>query len=257
MPELPDLQVFSSNLTRLLRGKKISKINLPVKGRVNVSTPVLKKKLIGQTVKSVERVGKELHVTFNKGDKLGLHLMLHGNLYLFEKKNTNKHTILELIFQNGQGLALTDWQRKATPTLNPEKKEAPDALSKEINFKFLKEVLQSRATIKNILLDQKTIRGIGNAYADEILWDARISPFSIANKIPDAKIKALVKSIRKVLVNAEKQIRKKNPDIITGEVRDFLLIHNSKKKQSPGGAPIEYKMVGGRKTYFTKEQEEF
>jgi formamidopyrimidine-DNA glycosylase len=107
------------------------------------------------------------------------------------------------------------------------------------------------------LLDQNAIRGIGNAYADEILWDAGISPFSISNKIPDTKLKALAKSIKSVLQDAEKQISKSNPDIIGGEIRDFLKIHNSKKKESPTGAPIKFAMVSSRKTYYTDEQELF
>ena len=106
-----------------------------------------------------------------------------------------------------------------------------------------------------MLLDQKIIKGIGNAYADEILWDAGISPFSVSNKIPADKLKALAASIKTILNNAEKQIKKSHPDIIKGEVRDFLLIHNSKKKTSPGGAQILQKEIGGRKTYYTNEQE--
>jgi formamidopyrimidine-DNA glycosylase len=132
---------------------------------------------------------------------------------------------------------------------------AIDALSIELNEAFLQEKLQTKAAIKNVLLDQHVIRGIGNAYADEILWDARISPFSNSNKIPAAKVKALAKSIHKVLQNAEKQIRKTHPDIISGEIRDFLLIHNSNKSHSPTGAVIHNKTVGGRKTYYTDEQE--
>jgi formamidopyrimidine-DNA glycosylase len=73
----------------------------------------------------------------------------------------------------------------------------------------LKERLaKSKAVVKSALLDQHIIRGIGNAYADEILWDAGISPFSISNKIPDAEIKALLKSIKSVLQRAEKSIIK-------------------------------------------------
>jgi formamidopyrimidine-DNA glycosylase len=59
------------------------------------------------------------------------------------------------------------------------------------------------------------------------------------------------------LNNAEKQIIKTHPDIISGEVRDFLQIHHSKKMKSPTGAAIQYKTSGSRKTYFTDEQELF
>jgi formamidopyrimidine-DNA glycosylase len=116
------------------------------------------------------------------------------------------------------------------------------------------QLAKKKVTIKNFLLDQKTIRGIGNAYADEILYSAGISPFSVSNKIPQDKIRLLVKSIRSVLTKAEKQIKKKNPGIIAGEIRDFLDIHNAHKKKSPGGKKIEFKMAGGRKTYYTSEQ---
>jgi formamidopyrimidine-DNA glycosylase len=81
--------------------------------------------------------------------------------------------------------------------------------------------------------------------------------FSISNKIPANKIKALATSVKKVLENAEKQIKEKEPVVIGGEVRDFLLIHNSKKKKSPGDATIKVKINSARKTYYTNEQELF
>ena len=79
-------------------------------------------------------------------------------------------------------------------------------------------------------------------------------PFSVSNKIPDAAVMALLKSIKSVLRKAEKSIIKSNPAIIGGEIRDFMLIHNSKKEKSPTGAAIQAKSVGARKTYYTDEQ---
>ena len=257
MPELPDLQVFSYNLNKKLAGKTLRKVTIVNEKKLKSSASAFKKALEKHKLKKIERVGKELHLEFDNNAVLGLHMMLRGQLHLFEKKNDQKYTIIELLFDDDTGLAMADYQGQATPTLNPEDRDAPDALSADVNYKFLKEQLQSKAAIKNILLDQNVIRGIGNAYADEILWDAGISPFSIASKIPDNKIKALAKSIKSVLKNAEKQIRKSDPDIISGEVRDFLDIHNSKKKESPTGAAIKHSTVGSRKTYYTEEQELF
>ncbi|MGI8951190.1 MAG: DNA-formamidopyrimidine glycosylase family protein [Chitinophagaceae bacterium] len=258
MPELPDLQVFSQNLNKKLAGKTLKKITVKNDKKLNVSETELKKNLEGKKLKEICRAGKELHFVFENGEILGLHLMLHGQLFLFENKNENKYTIIELLFDNNTGLALTDFQAMATPTLNPEKKDAPDALSKQINYDFLKEQLQkAKGNIKTFLLDQHKIRGIGNAYTDEILWNAKISPFSVCNKITDEKIKALAKSIKKVLEDAEKQIKKTHPEIISGEVRDFLDIHNAKKKKSPTGATIHQKPINSRKTYYTDEQELF
>jgi len=218
----------------------------------------LRRALKNRYSKKVYREGKELRFEFSNGNILGLHLMLHGNNYLFEKKNEHRHAIIELLFDDDTGFVMADYQGIAAPSLNPEEKTTPDALSSDLDFTYLKERLsKTRTTIKNLLLDQKVIRGIGNAYADEILWDTRIAPLSVCNKIPGIKIKTLANSIKTVLHNAEKQILKSHPDIITGEVRDFLHIHNAKKKQSPTGADILQKITGGRKTYYTDEQELF
>jgi formamidopyrimidine-DNA glycosylase len=255
MPELPDLQAFSYNLNKKLGGKTVKEIIIVNAKKLNVTHKELKDTLEGQKLDKVYREGKELYFKFDKGDTLALHLMLHGKLFLFEGKNENKYPIIELHFSDDTGLVLTDFQGIATPTLNPEEKEAPDAM--EIDSNFLKTRLaKTKTNIKTVLLDQKIIRGIGNAYADEILWDAGISPFSASNKIPEAKLKELTKSIESVLTNAEKSILKSNPDIISGEIRDFMLIHNSRKTHSPKGAEIRVK-EGTRKTYYTDEQELF
>ncbi|UOE52084.1 Fpg/Nei family DNA glycosylase [Mucilaginibacter sp. SMC90] len=255
MPELPDLQAFSHNLQKKLAGKTIKKIDVHNAKKLNVSTNELNEILSGQTLEKVYREGKELHIRFSKGDVLGLHLMLHGKLFLFDIKNENKYAIIELHFDDNSGLALTDFQGIATPTLNPEKKDVPDALEADAGY-LKKRLAKTKTNIKTVLLDQKILRGIGNAYADEILWHARISPFSVSNKIPEAKLNDLVEAIKTVLEDAEKSILKSNPDIINGEVRDFMLIHNSKKKQSPAGAAIIINDAS-RKTYYTDEQELF
>ena len=257
MPELPDLQVFSQNLHKKLSGKTVKKVTISNSKKLKSPAATIKKSIERQVLKRVYREGKELHFEFKNKTVLGLHLMLKGRLYFFEGKNEHKYTIIELLFDDDSGLALTDFQGQATPTLNPAEREAPDALSTKVNYSFLKKALQTKAGIKSLLLDQHVIRGIGNAYADEILWKAGISPLSIANKIPQNKIKSLAGAIKSVLKNAEKQIRKADPDIIGGEIRGFLDIHNSKKKKSPTGAAIQQTVVGSRKTYYTKEQELF
>jgi formamidopyrimidine-DNA glycosylase len=131
-------------------------------------------------------------------------------------------------------------------------------MSEDLTAAYLEEKLAAtRTTVKKVLLDQHIIRGIGNAYADEILWHARLSPFSISNKIPVAKIKKLARTIYSVLSDAIEKIQKKNPDIISGEIRDFMEIHNPKLEKSPTGVEILQQTIGGRKTYYTDEQELF
>lgn len=258
MPELPDLQVISRNLDKKISGKTVEKITLVNAKRTKDTPAAFRKAAEGQAITKVYREGKELRLQFANGRVLGLHLMLHGQLAFFDKKNEHKHTIIEWLFDDQTGLALTDYQGLATPTLDPQESEAPDALSKSLTASFLEKKLSAtRATIKSLLTDQHIIRGIGNAYADEILWHARISPFSVCNKIPPNKIKDLLRSIRTVLEHAEKEIRKEHPGIISGEIRDFLAIHQPRKTHSPTGAPILHKKAGGGKTYYTEEQELF
>jgi formamidopyrimidine-DNA glycosylase len=254
MPELPDLQAFSKNLTTKLKGKKVMALRFPYTKKLKIPATKFSNAIEGAKIENIRRVGKELYFEFDNGNVVSLHLMLRGNMYLFDKKHEQRFPIVEFYFNDSTGLVMTDFQGQANATLNPEERDSPDAMSKDVNFKFMKALLSRKASVKNVMLDQKLIRGIGNAYADEILWDAGISPFSVSNKIPDEKIKMLVKSIRSVMTKAEKSILKSNPDIITGEVRDFLPIHNSKKKTSPTGAEIKIEVVGGRKTYYTNEQ---
>ncbi|WP_431200362.1 DNA-formamidopyrimidine glycosylase family protein [Mucilaginibacter sp. P19] len=128
MPELPDLQAFSHNLQKILAGKTVKKIEVPNPKKLNVSVHELNEVLSGQKLEKVYREGKELHIKFSKGDVLGLHLMLHGKLFSFDTKNENKYSIIELHFDDGSGLVLTDFQGIATPTLNPEKRMSPTRL---------------------------------------------------------------------------------------------------------------------------------
>jgi formamidopyrimidine-DNA glycosylase len=258
MPELPDLQAFSINLQKKLHNKKVKDVNLLFAKKSNAPEAKLKKTLDKQALTEVYRDGKELYFKFKNDDILRLHLMLRGKLYLVEHEEEPKHSILEILFDDNIKLVLTDFQKAATITLNPEPNDVPDAMSPEVDADFLKGILsKKKAIIKNVLLDQHNIKGIGNAYADEILWDAKISPLSVSNKIPDNAIKRLAKSMKSVLKNAEKQILKKDPDIISGEIRDFLDIHNSKKTHSPTGGKIISQTVNSRITYYTEEQELF
>ncbi len=107
------------------------------------------------------------------------------------------------------------------------------------------------------MLREVIIRGIGNAYADKILWMAGIAPASHCDKIPDKKIESLNEAIKSVLRDAEEQIKKTDPDLISGEIRHFLKVHNSKKSHSPMGDKIKIAQLNSRKTYYTDEQQEF
>ena len=87
MPELPDLQVFSNNLDKKLSGKKLETIEIKNTSKLKTSEKETKKALDNQRLKEVYRDGKELRFKF-ENDILGMHLMLNGDLYFFEKMNS-------------------------------------------------------------------------------------------------------------------------------------------------------------------------
>ena len=254
MPELPDIEVFSRNLKKMYGGKKLTRIKVVNNKNIKDSQKELSKVLEGQKLKDVYRSGKEMRFLFSNGEILGLHLMLTGDLIPFQVENKYKSTKVEFYFEGGNNLVLTDRFKNAFIKLNPVEKEGIDALDPKLNYSYLKLALNRKAAIKNILLDQHVIRGIGNAYSDEILWQTRISPFSKGNAIPDDKIKELAKKIKKVLKNATDKIFKNYPGLIHGEVRDFLEIHTKKKDTSPTGAKIKIAERGMLNTYYTDEQ---
>ena len=254
MPELPDIEVFSRNLKKMYGGKKLLKIKVVNKKNINDSQKELSRKLERQELRDVYRSGKELRFLFSNGSVLGMHLMLTGDLIPFEGKNERKSTKVELYFEGDGQLALTDRFKNAFVKLDPENKEGIDALDPKLNYRYLKKALNRTAAIKNILLDQDVIRGIGNGYSDEILWHCRISPFSKANAIPDDKIRELAKTIKKVLKSAVDKIYKHHPGLIHGEVKDYLQIHTKKIDRSPTGAKIKNVSKGMLKTYYTDEQ---
>ncbi len=256
MAELPDLTVFSQILFRRFKGKVLDSLEITVSKKLNVSPAELKSALEGRELTGVTREGKTLQFQFSGGQVLGLHLMLRGELVSLENSETPRFQILAFHFKNDEGFAVIDLQKQVTPTLQPKPVDAPDALDlKEAYFKGL--LAKKRTVIKTLLMDQKVMRGIGNSYADEILYHAGISPFSIANALPEKAVTKLFKSIRTVLEKAIKEIAEANGDELTGELKDFMEVHSPKLKITRKGETIKTEKIGGRTTYFTHTQELF
>jgi formamidopyrimidine-DNA glycosylase len=254
MPELPDLTVFAENLHRRISGKKISSIDDHGNTRLNVDAGVLRTAMSGQVVKSVTRSGKEILLTCSDNTRLLIHLMLAGRFVFTDKPERLSDKILTISFAAGPSLTVTDPKRLVKVQLNPADSRVPDALAVDAAYLRRKCSEKPRTLMKALLIDQTVLRGIGNAYADEILWLARISPKAATGRIPEALVEELALAIRKVLNEAIGKIRGINPEIIGGEIRDFLLIHNPHQTQSPTGRPILKEKIASKTTYFTDEQ---
>jgi formamidopyrimidine-DNA glycosylase len=256
MAELPDLTVFSNILTRKFHSKTLNRIDVTVAKKSNVSPAELKSALEGHQLLAVKRAGKTLQFHFSGEQVLGLHLMLRGELVAIQNEETPRFQTLAFHFEKGEGFAVIDLQKQATPTLQPAPFTVPDALGLSKEY-FTSLLSKKRTVIKTLLMDQKLMRGIGNSYADEILYDAGVSPFSTANAIPLPSIDRLFNSIDEVLKKAIEQIGAANGDELKGELKDFMNIHSRILKKTSKGEEIKTEKIGGRTTYYTDAQQLF
>ena len=254
MPELPDLAVYIENLMARLKGKTVQSVDYHRDTRLNTSHEDLRNSLCNTSIASVERSGKEIVFFFSNKATLFVHLMLFGKFTITPDPGSVRFRVLTIGFEDGLSLAVSDHRGLATVRVNPIPSSVPDALEVDLMYLRRKIAEKPRVRAKAFLMDQAIIRGIGNAYADEILWQARIAPTSIVGKIPDRLIGDFLMSIRSVLIEAIEEIKRQSPEIISGEVRDFLRVHHSKRSESPTGHRIMKEKKGSQTTYFTQEQ---
>ncbi|NIJ54769.1 DNA-formamidopyrimidine glycosylase family protein [Dyadobacter arcticus] len=253
MPEICDLEVFKDNLKKVYKNKKLEKVVIGKDTKIKSSEKEFNDSISEKTLKDISRHAKELYFNFGENDVVSMHLMLHGQLSMPD--DVPEKFIIAFIFEGVKPLVLSDYQKVANVTLNPKENNVVDALSKEMTAEWLEGQLQKKkAAIKTVLTDPKVIGGIGNAYVDEILWEARIAPDSVAMHIPKRQVHQLAKVITTVIHDSIKKIKETHPDIISGEIRDFMAVHNHKRKTSPTGEEILTKQVGGKTTYYTNEQ---
>lgn len=255
MPELPDLTVFAESLRALVLNRPISDAAYLKKKRLDVPAEEFAALLAGRKLTAVERVGKELLFHLDDGNRFLVHLALSGGFFWGKKDEPPRSPVLTMAFQSGELLAVTDPQSLVTVNVNPDlSRRPPDAL--EVDAPLLEKICRSkpRVLIKALIIDQKVIGGIGNAYSDEILWEARVSPKSPAGKLPTEAVDRLAQSMRSVLEHAVRYLRENHPGIISGEVRDFLKVHVRNRKESPTGHPIIVEEIASKRTYYTEEQ---
>lgn len=261
MPELPDLQIFSKNLKKKVSNKKIVSAEVFNKSKLNVDASVVKSKLLETKIVDIVREGKELYFQLENNDVFSVHLMLNGEFDICDSHEVPniKYKILSISFEDEQALVVADFQGLCKVTFNPTMTDVPDALGETFTFEYLLNAVNNnrRKNIKVFLINQDIIKGIGNAYADEILWKANISPESTVGKIPEENLKELFDAISYILKDAIVNIEKISPDIISGEERSFLKVHNSKKKQTDEGEEILIKKIASKTTYYTEKQQLF
>ncbi|MDP2037894.1 MAG: DNA-formamidopyrimidine glycosylase family protein, partial [Ignavibacteria bacterium] len=128
MPELPDLTVFASNLTKKLKGRKIKSVEFSSTQRLNVTTEEFQKTVCDCAVEEVNRVGKETEFVFSNGTKLHVHLMLTGMFTIGKSVQNISSKIVSFSFYDEDTLVINDPKGLVTLKLNPVPSMVPDAL---------------------------------------------------------------------------------------------------------------------------------
>lgn len=211
MPELPEVEVLARHLRPLIRNKTICGIKVRREKSLRpTSANEFQKRLLGAKFKSLSRRGKYLLFELQSKSSgknfcvLG-HLGMTGRMYVAAKKEKlPKHAaiILDLGRRN---FIYEDYRYfgRMSLDLSPIEKLGPEPLDKKFTPEFLAEAFKSsRQPIKVKLLDQAVAAGVGNIYASEALFRAKISPKLTANKLSDGQIKKLWRTIRETLRSA-------------------------------------------------------
>ncbi len=225
MPELPEVETVRAGLSRLIVGKQFKTADFDTPKSFPTAPADVAEFLIGAEVKAVTRRAKVLLIELSTKYSLIIHLKMTGQL-VFQGKGVHfgaghpsnslvhplpdKSTRVTFEFVDGSMLFFND-QRKfgwvrllptaEIPQLDFFKRVGPEPLSDDFTWEIMRDRLQRRknTSIKAALLDQSVIAGVGNIYADESLWGAKIHPATLVKNVSEAKIKLLYKALRDVL----------------------------------------------------------
>ena len=259
MPELPDLEVFKTNIYGRLTSKRLVGLEVFNPLKVRAANATLNS-FAGRDILRIERFGKELVFDFGDRRTIAAHLMLNGEISIVgqEAVPAIRWKILSMRFE-GETIVFSDRGGLCTIRCMPVPDKTPDAFGASFTLDYFLAAARakSRVNVKAFLIDQKVVKGIGNAYADEILWAARISPHSIVGKIPEDKLIILYRAISDVLHAAVDSIKRISPNIISGEERSFLKVHNRSLRKTENGHRIIVDRIASKITYYTEEQEVF
>jgi formamidopyrimidine-DNA glycosylase len=214
MPELPEVELVARALDRLVRGRRILAAELLRPRLAPDSTPEeFARALRGRRVEGVTRRGKHVLVKLEGSGVLLVHLRMTGRFLLLpEERELPKHTHAVFHLEGGERLAFTDQRHFGLMKLADAdslhqtrelRSLAPEPFSESFTDEYLRTVLaRSRRTLKETLLDQKKVTGLGNIYAAEVLFLARANPLAVAADFSRRRVAALRRAILEVLAEA-------------------------------------------------------
>jgi len=285
MPELPEVETIKDDLKSKIIGRKIISV-FPLWQDIVKDIPfeAFTNQVDGREIVSVERRAKNLIIKLSGGLNLLIHLKMTGHMIVTSDKDkvsgdgrwektgnklllTDKmNQFIRIIFylSGGKMLAMSDLRKFGYIKLVDEKelsdfldKYGPEPFGKEFTVEKLTGIFSRKKTaIKKVLMDQSQIAGVGNIYADEILWASRVHPVSPANRLSHKDIEAIHQNTRKILAASLKRRGTSTSDFrdtdgrpgTFGEVRNVYRMTDLPCPVCAG--PIRRISLGGRGTHF-------
>jgi formamidopyrimidine-DNA glycosylase len=263
VPELPEVETIRAQLARRLEGRTLVRVEI-LDSRLTRPHDLsqVAAELEGDRVVAVERSGKYLAVRLESGLALVVHLRMTGSFGF--APTSHERAVAEL--DDGSRLVYRDvrrfgtWLVVADPELGPylATKNGPEPLGPSFTADWLANRLaRRRAPLKAVLLDQRVVAGLGNIYADEALWRARLNPLRPANGLAHDEVRRLHRAIRAALrVGIARQGSTLRdyaaPDGSSGGMQEELRVYGRDGERCPRcrAATIAKARVGGRGTWF-------
>jgi formamidopyrimidine-DNA glycosylase len=249
MPELPEVEALARDLDGRLTDRAIVRVDIAAFSCLKTFDPPITA-LSGGLVDGVTRHGKFLDIDVS-GTHLILHLARAGWIRWRDevpqvpaKPNAKSPLAARVVLDNGSGLDITEAGTRKSLALYVVRKPTdvegiarlgPDPLADDFTIDVLGDILQraGRAQIKGVLRHQGTIAGIGNAYSDELLHAARMSPFKPANSLSDEELRTLYAAIRTVLTEAVERSSGLPASELKGEKKSHLAVHGRAGEKCP------------------------
>jgi formamidopyrimidine-DNA glycosylase len=249
MPELPEVEALALDLRGRLGGRAVVRVDIAAFSALKTFDPPLTA-LHGALVEDVTRHGKFLDITTSAAH-LVLHLSRAGWVrwrdevpQLPARPSSKSPLAARIVLDNGAGLDVTEAGTRKSLALyvvrDPAEVEGiarlgPDPLSDDFTVEVLREILTGagRAQVKGVLRSQANIAGIGNAYSDEVLHAARMSPFKPANTLTAEDTQGLYDAIRRVLGEALRRSTGLAAAELKGEKKSSMAVHGRTGQKCP------------------------
>jgi formamidopyrimidine-DNA glycosylase len=275
MPELPEVEAVATSLRPLVTKCKIRSVEVfhPIAVLPQTASHV-SKVLTGRRIESLQRKGKYLFLALDDGAAIEMHFRFDGHLIRFANakeldaranKKTDNGVHVDVALELDKGvIAFADGRHLGRVHAWESLAECPpynelgiDAMSPEFTAKaFAQLVAKSRRPLKEFLLDQSRVAGVGNIYSCEALWHAKINPFRLANSLQPAEARNLYKAIVSVLRRALRCCLNPPPNFadadwwFQGIDKTLRVYQREGEPCRRDGHPIQRTTKGNRSTYF-------